>query len=69
MGKGDNQRKGGNGEDGEEWLARNVGRGSVAGGGSGRREGPSTVIAIDSIKDFGEETRCNSLEDAFGVIE
>ena len=46
-----------------------MGRESLAEGGSGRSEEQSTVIAIDSIKDFGEETRCNSLEDAFGVIE
>ena len=46
-----------------------MGRESLAEGGSGRREGPSTVIAIDSIKDLGEETRCSSLKDAFGVME
>ena len=31
-----------------------MGRGNLGEGGSGRREGPSTVIAIDSIKDLGE---------------
>ena len=46
-----------------------MGRGNLGEGGSGRSEEQSTVIAIDSIKDLGEETRCSSLKDAFGVME
>lgn len=46
-----------------------MGRGNLAEGGSGRREGPSTVIAIDSIKDLGKETMWRSLENVFGVME
>ena len=46
-----------------------MGRESLAEGGSGRREGSSTVIAIDSIKDLGKETMWRSLENVFGVME